>query len=407
MGEHKSEGPLALFSCLIFPAILGDRTLLIVLSLVLLVLGLVFIRKVPPFCFWILPIGMLVLGLISVGSTGHIPYQILSRKLNLVWIPCVVFFSAVYSKKLFYYFFTRSIALFSALLLFNALLNFGWSHNTDFISYHGFADNFKYNAIYLSAYCCLGHFLYAQMWLSGTQRFAIADWVSWVFIFISIVFLSSKLIIVLSLLVPLVFLFFQPGQRFVKWMAASFVGVIMVCMSFLPVGQRFMYEFKETRAILERSHFDQSTYFTGTAIRLVLGKFSLQLLQDSQALLVGIGMDGMQPLLDAKILASGMYSGNGTPSDRGFVGYNAHNQYLTTLVESGLLGLALLMLVLWIMLRETIRNQNYALAFQVFLFVSLGLTENYLEVYYKGTYLFAAVYGWVWAFGQKSGDAIS
>jgi O-antigen ligase len=65
--------------------------------------------------------------------------------------------------------------------------------------------------------------------------------------------------------------------------------------------------------------------------------------------LVGVSPGDSQELLDDKYVAADMYIGN--PADgphrkvRGFIGYNFHNQYLETLVRSGLIGLASLVVI--------------------------------------------------------------
>lgn len=395
MEESKHEDFLPLFACLLFPAMLGDRTLLIVFCAVACALGFFFRRHWPPFSLWFLPLGMCMLYGTSLIVSGYIPGPYLAKKVNFIWIPLAVWYSAFYTSAQRDYFVTRSLSVLCLLLIFNGLLNYGWSHNPEFISYHGLSESFKFNAIYLSAYTALGHFIFAERVFMRGQKLSTTDWLSWICILFGLIMLSSKLVLICCLLVPAGFMIFSKIPRLWKWLSALCITLLFASFSLLPVGKRFSYEFQETQRIMELDHFDQATYFTGTAIRLVLSKFSLEIMHEQGYPFLGTGMGNMQPLLNKKIISSGMYFGDGSEGNAGFVGYNAHNQYLTLLVESGWPGLIAFVFLLGWMFRESFLKKNYALVFQIVMLALLGLTENYLEVYYKGTFLFAMIFGMV------------
>lgn len=391
-------------SLLLFPAILGDRTLFFIFAGLVAVTGFFHIKTRPKFSLWLLPLFFLLLTILSNLLWKNVPGPLLERKINFLWIPILVWISGIKPDRYCLQFIEISCGIFSFLLIFNGLLNFFFLQNLEFISYHGFADNFKYNAIYLSAYLCLGYFSAIQRGLVNQEKF---DWNDHLFLaatFISLVLLSSKLILCLCLFLPFAYIWINKSGKNLKWISSGLLVVSLVLFSVLPVGKRFGFEIRETYKILELSHFNPSTYFTGTSIRLVLNKFSFEIIKEEKQYLFGLGMGNLQEKLNAKIVASGMYTGETGKPGTGFLGYNTHNQYVHTLAESGILGLFGLISLLTYMLMKSFRSRNFLFIFQTVLFIFLGLTENYMEVYFKGTLLFAFVFGMITCQEKKPMD---
>lgn len=382
-------------SLLLFPAILGDRTLFFFLAGLVALVGFFQVKRLPPFRIWILPAFFILISGFSFAFHNGIPVSLMERQITLVFIPILIWLSGLKVNRQSLHFIEISGGIFSIILIFNAILNFIFLKNSEFISYHGFAENVKFNAIYLSAYLCLSYFSHIQRWIVNGEKPKQPDILFFLSTFICLVLLSSKLILSLCLFLPFFYVLAKKSSIGLK--LASFVALLfsLLIFSLLPVGKRVAFEFRETKKILELSHFDQGTYFTGTAIRLVLNRFSIEILREQNQIWTGLGMGNLQKKLDQKILQSGMYIGEPGKNGTGFLGYNTHNQYIHTLVENGILGLVGLLTVLGFMLVASFRNRCYLLVFQTILFLLLGLTENYMEVYFKGTLLFAFIFGLV------------
>lgn len=390
-------------SFLLFPAMLGDRTLFLVLALGLLLLGIIEQKSVPNKRFLGLGLFLILCILLSFWTCGTVPIALFERKLNVLWIPILIWaIGPIAKNKKLFNGIEIGCAIFSTILLINVGLNFLFLHNKEFMYYHGFSDNFKFNAIYLSAYLLFGHFSLFQRIFIFKEKANTQDIIAWVLIFCCILLLSSKLMLIMALLLCLAWFLVSNSSKTLKWAALISVGFLAFLLSFLPVGQRFAFEFSETQKILALNQFDQGTYFTGTSVRVVLAKFNLQVQKECNCSLTGLGMGQLQDKLNLKIIESGMYRGDSKESTTGFVGYNTHNQYLHTLAESGIFGLIAFLGILGFMSWTSFKNGNYLILFMTIVFIALGLTENYIEVYFKGTLLFAFLYGLAAAQSAKS-----
>lgn len=122
----------------------------------------------------------------------------------------------------------------------------------------------------------------------------------------------------------------------------------------------------------------EATRFDGTNLRLRLWNYGWHILSENNAFVWGVSPADTQRLLDAKIIKSDMYIGSDKKSDKGFLGYDFHNQYVQTFVETGIIGLVLLLSMFLILLYEGYVNKTPFLIFLNILFAVAFISESNL-----------------------------
>jgi O-antigen ligase len=168
----------------------------------------------------------------------------------------------------------------------------------------------------------------------------------------------------------------------------SVVGFISLIILTVPsIKQRITTELQSNLNVVNQTHFTYDTPFTGTSLRLVFWKTSIELLNEKNAWLNGVHTGDFQDLLNIKYKEKGIYTGNPELKDTGYLGYGPHNQYIEILLSVGILGLLVFICLLTYYIRTAWILNNY-LAFQcILLFVFFFFTESVLSVN-KGIVIF-------------------
>jgi O-antigen ligase len=100
---------------------------------------------------------------------------------------------------------------------------------------------------------------------------------------------------------------------------------------------------------IHRDEFSPDTRLGSRDSRLVQWRFAVEILDSRRAWLFGVSPGESQELLDQKYIAAHMNIGNPAEGphrhNRGYLGFNFHDQFVETLVRSGLVGLAVLVTV--------------------------------------------------------------
>ena len=224
--------------------------------------------------------------------------------------------------------------------------------------YHLLTRPISQNAVFFSVFVVFGLvFLLApggapladRLSLNGRRiwRLALA-----LFMLGMVLLLNSKLILVITLLVLLHALFrkysFRKNRAVVLVFCAALVSAIVVlALTDNPIKSRYLDMAAGDLALVRQKAFNEGIYFNPLQLRILEWRFANEIMTARRAWLFGVSSGDSQDLLDQKYIATHMYIGN--PADgpnrkiRGFIGYNFHNQYLETLVRSGIIGLAVLL----------------------------------------------------------------
>jgi O-antigen ligase len=132
-------------------------------------------------------------------------------------------------------------------------------------------------------------------------------------------------------------------------------------------------------AVLSHKHFSADDYFDEVQLRLLLWKFSFEILDRTHSWWAGVSAGDARYKINAMVREKGMYTGEKGTSRKGYLNYNLHDQYLETLFRSGLVGLLLLLTILYFALSGALRSRDALLASILLLFAAVFLTESVLE----------------------------
>jgi O-antigen ligase len=261
----------------------------------------------------------------------------------------------------------KLITYYSLLLLASSVycLFVAWRHylpekNTNYFFYHTLTAPISQNAVFYSVYVLFGIvFLLSPYgepvigtlprWGRQSLRYGLL-----LFFLGMMVLLSSRLMLVIMVLILAAN--FSRRYSFRKNRAAFLIAgsLLLVAVGLLavhdnPIRWRFREMADGDMTFVHRDTFNPDTHFSSLDSRLVQWRFAVEILNASHAWLFGVSPGDSQDLLDQKYVAAHMYVGNPAEGPhrhvRGYLGFNFHDQYIETLVRSGLVGLASLLAV--------------------------------------------------------------
>lgn len=280
--------------------------------------------------------------------------------------------------------FSVSLVIVSFICIAIALADYLKNGDGKVFYYHELVRPFLHHAIFFS-------FLIFFCLVFWAEQFAgkHAEKIRWPFLMLEVFFLamilllSSKLVIALTVLYLLI-LFSRmlfAGKR--KWIRVifffSFLFLIsIVCITSNPVKERFLDISRGNEMLFAREEFSPDMYINGLQFRLITWRFTYEILNERDAWLLGVGPGDAQQRLNQKYQDTKMYLGE--PGQRGgFWGFNCHNAYLQTLLESGLVALIFLMTSVFLLGKRTMKFKN---AHSLVFFVSMilfSLVESVLS----------------------------
>lgn len=203
-----------------------------------------------------------------------------------------------------------------------------------------------------------------------------------------ILLLSSKLVILFMLGSLAYYLFITLKKNINTWQVVSIMagsGIIISCIILFtknPISRRFNDIMHGNMAMLQQSSFDPGDYFNGVQFRLLQWRFVKEIMQENNAWAAGVTPAQAQHLLNQKYVATHMYTGIPGTNDHGFLGYNTHNQYLESLLQSGLIGLICFLFICYEMVRLAVKQKSSMLYALVLLLLAYSFSESVLETQY-------------------------
>jgi O-antigen ligase len=223
--------------------------------------------------------------------------------------------------------------------------------------YHPLTAPISQNAVFYSVYVLFA----LQFLLSREGSLASAHLPAWltkwfrifliVFFLLMIVLLNSKLVLVIALLMLITF-FVRHSWKNRRTLLLSGTAVLCLVIALAatnnPVRVRFSQMVEGDEIAIPRD-LKAGANFNALQLRLLEWRFAVEILRAHHAWVFGVSPGDSQDLLDQKYIDNHMYIGN--PADgphrkiRGFIGYNFHNQFIETLVRSGVIGLASLLVI--------------------------------------------------------------
>jgi O-antigen ligase len=191
------------------------------------------------------------------------------------------------------------------------------------------------------------------------------------------VLLSSKLLLALLVIILVSFLAgkYKLGLNPRPLLAVGLLvlaGTGMLVCTDNPVTRRYKEISEGDIGLYKESTLPPETVFNGLSLRLLIWKYSCEILNDQKAWVFGVTGGDSQDLLDNKYKAAGI--------SKGFLGYNFHNQYIEELVRSGLPGLCVFLAACGVLIGMARAVDTREAWFTITMVLILYLTESMLEM---------------------------
>ncbi|MBS1564225.1 MAG: O-antigen ligase family protein, partial [Bacteroidetes bacterium] len=208
-----------------------------------------------------------------------------------------------------------------------------------------------------------------------------------VFFLFFLLLLSSKLVISFAALSLAVFVALMIKRR----AASRFATILVVLGCVLLTGgalltknhisARFSEIVSQDMDTYKKENFNPGTAFNGLQFRLLHWRFVYQILNENNAWLKGVSPGDAQSYIDKKYVEKDMYTGNGTTS-RGFLGYDTHNEFLESVLQTGIPGLLVFIIMCFGLLQLAGRTKDPLLWAVTLLLLAYTFNESVLETQY-------------------------
>ncbi len=217
--------------------------------------------------------------------------------------------------------------------------------------------------------------------------------------------LSSKLVISFTLCSLAYYSVISLKKNINTRWAIGIVAIAGIAISSLilftknPISYRFNDIMHNNMIVMQQKRFEPRFYFNGVAFRLLQWRFVKEIIQEHKAWVMGVTPAGAQPLLNQKYLQANMYAGKpGTP-DHGYQGYNTHNEWLESFLQTGIVGLLAFFGICFSMIAMAIRQKSRTLWAIALLVLAYSIQEAVLETQYgQVVFLFLPL---LFFFGEK------
>ena len=107
-----------------------------------------------------------------------------------------------------------------------------------------------------------------------------------------------------------------------------------------------------------------------------------EIIRDKHAWLIGVGSPGAQATLEEKYLNMGLYAGGRNADDHGYLKYNCHNQFLQTVLQSGIIGLLFFLGWCGMLLKKTLSGKEPVLSWSLIIIICFFFIESVCERQY-------------------------
>lgn len=234
--------------------------------------------------------------------------------------------------------------------------------------YRALANDVGFHPVYLSYFVVLGLVIH----FTRNVRYGVLFWIYAFVLILAVVLLSSKLMTGVTILFLLVFLI----RGNFHWRKAFVVLGIAAC-----AGGAFFFDFNYDRIrdlfhdvdVVSKDNFGYDEPFNGFSLRLVFAKTALEgVSKDIPTLVFGVGAGDAQDFLNALYDERGLIKA-------GYRDYNTHNQFIDTVVETGLIGVAILVFLFVLNFRSAIVSGDKVFLFFMVMILVGCMTESVLE----------------------------
>ena len=272
------------------------------------------------------------------------------------------------------YGFIVSVIVVCMLCLAKSFIEYQQIHDYRVFFYHYLGYQMGLNAIYLSNYCiaCITWLLYRRFIHAGEDHYKLSIFFTLLacsFLFGMMFLLSSKMSLGLLILLIL-FMALYIGYKKQALLKALALFVFCIAAAWL-LSQNLSYLKWRISSTEWKTYSGAADNNNGLSLRRTTWTSALELIKEKP--LLGYGLRGANEALVEKYKEKKFEMG--IPEK-----YNAHNQFLETTLKSGLIGLALLLLVIGIPFIASIRRGKFLLTMMIVHFLLVSMVEGTLEI---------------------------
>ncbi|MFM7896349.1 MAG: O-antigen ligase family protein [Flavobacterium sp.] len=331
------------------------------------------------------------------------------KELPLIIIPLVISFNneitEIKRNKIIKYF-SYSIVFFSVYFIVRASLKYFSSDSNVFFGHELVTK--ELNAVHYSVFVSFSLFYFITQEVKTIKIIIIQ-----LFLISFLFLLQSKIIIITSVfLISLYFFFYSKSANKMRLRNIVLLGVVFFSFLFFnKIKEKIEFEFQLNREnnightvipkeivgdriismkeAWEKDKFEQSDFFSGASFRVYQFRMFLEIMKEENVFFQGLGLNASYKKLEEKGIKYNVFQGN--EITEGYQKKNFHNQYIQNFAELGLVGFILLILILFVNLKNAINNKDFIhIAFAI-LMISLFLTESFLWRQ-RGVVFFTAFY---------------
>lgn len=318
----------------------------------------------------------------SVDTQETIKY--LSKGIFFLIIPlCFFFLPKINQKRRNFIFDIFSYAMgFTALFcIARAGIRFIKTGDIDYFFYHELVS-LEVNAIYVSLFIGTA-FIYLLNKISKKSL----EYILLIILFAFLILLSSKNVIVITLIATIISLFKIVKVNRKKSIFALFIvaGIAVIPLS-QKLYERFQLEFKNTseNVVIDngiinvslqnawlQDQFDHNHYFNGSAFRVYQARIFKEIISVDHRYLTGYGSSAVQPKIKEVQLEDGLYDY--------YLDLNFHNQYLQSFANLGILGFVMILIFNGINWFKSCKTNDMFFVYYALLTTSIMFTESLFE----------------------------
>ena len=290
-------------------------------------------------------------------------------------------------------YYSYSTVLFSIYFIVRAFIKYFSSDSNVFFSHELVTK--ELNAVHYSIFVSFS-LLYFITQETNTIKTVLIQ----LFLISFLILLQSKIVIITTVFLTFLYFFFY-SKSANKMRLRNIVLLGIVFFSFLffnRIKEKIEFEFQlnsennightvipkemfgdriiSMKEAWENKKFEQTDFFSGASFRVYQFRMFLEIMNEENVFFQGLGLNASYKKLEEKGLKYNVFKGNETTE--GYQKKNFHNQYIQTFAELGLVGFILLILILFINLKNALKNKDFIhIAFAI-LMISLFLTESFL-----------------------------
>lgn len=278
-------------------------------------------------------------------------FHAISRQLPLLLFPIAAMFVPKISQKkviTLFHQYSKFLILFALVMVFLAVLRYNKYQYKNFLYYHELVFPLKLNAIYVS-YIFSVFFLFnltlLKIKINQTKSFLVL-----IILGIFLVLLSSKMVLATTVLLSLVILWNKIKGKTQKLVVLGLIipFFVLVFKYVKPVQNRFATEFNTSFfEIFNAKSFEKGRVYTGLEARLLQIRVFKDIIDTPSEFFIGVGLSASKnEIKEINIKLN-------TPTI--FQTHNFHNQYIQVFAELGLIGFVLLIMILVVGFRKSLK----------------------------------------------------